>query len=346
MKYKYLSLFHIGGLHVPKDKDIVTLVEYNPNDAHSNSQITLASNADFLVFLRDRGLAIWQVWANAMLGGVSMEPFPEKVREATAKIQEQREKEFGSGSFLVFEFTGESDYKLPERFESIDDYIFEFDEGNLFDKAQIRKTFIPSINKTLACLFLVSNADYEIKKISYGIHLVNEDGKTIYPIRSTFEINPTVSSTLNEDLKNKFTKYIITASNNSDYNKIYYLLTQAAEDKDNLRSFLFAWTAFEIFISTAFEEYKSEFSKLNKSSSKSGSSELAKKFYSVALLLSKEAETDCKDFKKIKNIRNKYFHGENIDKDALPALEMMKILKKYLTLHLDYLSANKTQQTT
>jgi len=59
------------------------------------------------------------------------------------------------------------------------------------------------------------------------------------------------------------------------------------------------------------------------------------KFVVIASLLDENpAEKDILEFKRLKNVRDNFFHGEKAA--ALPVEQAQNLLRKYLTLHLEY----------
>ena len=114
------------------------------------------------------------------------------------------------------------------------------------------------------------------------------------------------------------------------------LLDANLEYKDNLRSFLYIWTAMEIFIGIANKNYKSRFTKKNLLTKKQERSDLARNFHSISSLLTNHKhQKDFNEFKDIKMLRNSFIHENKASENELPTDRLKTLLKKYLSLYLE-----------
>lgn len=135
-------------------------------------------------------------------------------------------------------------------------------------------------------------------------------------------------------------------------NKVYKLLIQAvSRDNDRLRRFMFSWFALEILINKVFSEYEEKFIENLTGADPAKHTKryfdricgvmkdkyrLADKFVVVASRIGDDSiETDLVLFDKIKDIRDKLFHGNRVDDETLPISETVKLLKKYLRRHIN-----------
>lgn len=118
---------------------------------------------------------------------------------------------------------------------------------------------------------------------------------------------------------------------------------------DRLRGFLSAFIALECFVNQAFKLYEA---KLYDAMRPSGQStvhvvvdriseemsktyKLADRFALVAGQLDpNSSEADFDAFKEAKKLRDGFSHGEQIDEAVLPVNDVLRILRKYLALHL------------
>ena len=137
--------------------------------------------------------------------------------------------------------------------------------------------------------------------------------------------------------------------------KVANLLIQSLETgTDELRSFIAAWAALEIFVNSQFKgEYDRKWQDMLASDTPASSQifferlmnvmkgkySLFDKFVVVASLLDEHsAENDIVEFKRLKGIRDNFFHGEEAQGEegaVLPVEQVQNMLRKYLTLHLE-----------
>jgi hypothetical protein len=134
-------------------------------------------------------------------------------------------------------------------------------------------------------------------------------------------------------------------SENESFNTICRLLVQSVDSKnDTLLSYLSAWTALEVFVNKSFKLNKQ---KLIASMTERGLDEpfreeieknkfsLKSKFNMMCLYLSSQDEcSDVKSFRGLKDMRDKLFHGDEIDLKSLPVFETQNLLRKYLSIYV------------
>ncbi len=119
---------------------------------------------------------------------------------------------------------------------------------------------------------------------------------------------------------------------------------------DNFKSFIYAWSAFEIFINKIFPKYNDNLiSRFQELSTATGLRQYLKrvsdvmrdkytlviKLSVISIFIEGDNETDDIDkFKEIKKIRDKIFHGEDIEEDSLPIRELQLLFEKYFRSHI------------
>lgn len=347
MHFKYLSLFRILGLALPSGKSEMTLIECRS----IGLKAILTSDIDHHLFIKDRGDAIKKMMGTASLGSKGSNDLEPKLNENINCIREQRKKQFNSGCFIIFEFTGKVEaldnlHTSPsEPLRDFGDFTINFD---IVDEAEIKNKFKNKINHILTSLLLVNN--YQIDKVTDGLYLLSKEGKVYYsysPRVGKLKAIPTIP--INDVFLEQISNYSQIFSKTTDFERVCRLLIQAAiECDDNLRSFLFAWTALEIFINKIFKEYKPKFLetyKVNQLPSlnqklfdrlEEDECSIQDRFIVISSLLSQEdAEEDLDKFRSVKKVRNDLVHGEDIDEDSLPTPSVVSLLRKYLKLHLE-----------
>jgi hypothetical protein len=132
--------------------------------------------------------------------------------------------------------------------------------------------------------------------------------------------------------------------------RVYKLLIQAiSRDNDELRRFIFGWSALEILINKVFSEYEKQFVQNLLGAHPAnhtlryfdrvrevmeGKYRMVDKFIIVAACIGNNGfETDIQNFIKIKKIRDTLLHGEVINEKSLPISETVGLLQKYILRH-------------
>jgi hypothetical protein len=129
-------------------------------------------------------------------------------------------------------------------------------------------------------------------------------------------------------------------------------LDTAAED--DFKSFIFGWTALEIFINKVFSQYERTFvDALTSEASVRGATQyfervtqvmkdkyrLVDKFSVIATILTGEnSDADIDKLKHIKKVRDALLHGQDIPGASLPNNELRELVSKYLRAHLEHIS--------
>ena len=128
------------------------------------------------------------------------------------------------------------------------------------------------------------------------------------------------------------------------------MFTQSLEfTQDELRSFISAWTALEIFTNKVFSSYEEKFiGNIADDHGTHGVNQfltrikdvmkdkyrLSDKFALIASFLSDEIEKDMELFKSMKNLRDDISHGKEFNEEALPVENARKLVAKYLKSHM------------
>jgi hypothetical protein len=143
--------------------------------------------------------------------------------------------------------------------------------------------------------------------------------------------------------------------------RVISLFAQSLDARnDRLKGFLFAWSATEIFVNKAFSSYSrsassnevripgtSAYSKRVAKATELGKYALLDRFVVIAALLGDDSEnvdeldSDVEVFKRIKDIRDELFHGQDILETSLPSLtvDLQSLLSKYLRRHLEQVNS-------
>jgi len=307
----------------------------------------LISNIEQYVYDIDRESAIGYLMLKYFFGQETEGILSERLDEEIKCITEQRAKQYDDGPFLIFKFTGEASINTKKPSRDFGDYVIAFDA---IDKKVIISQYEALIHKVITALFLISEHDFEIKKVTDGIYLKG-GGKTYYSYTATGSAKAIVGKKLTVDSIARMQNYLKVLPKVKDLDDIYRLLIRStSEDKDKLRAFLFAWAALEIFINKTFKEYEDKFMEEHTIEKLTATAKLffdritevmkdkyrlSDKFMVISSLLSKDAEQDLKEFRSLKKIRDSFLHGDKLDENSLPIAPIIMLLRKYLGLHVN-----------
>jgi hypothetical protein len=310
----------------------------------------LTTQPDIHSFEGDRSLAV----ANLMLQGIfQAEPVPvdfkQRVANAVEEIRTARKEQFGDNPFLVVVVEGEVASFSPSHEKDAQDFVLCFDGA---DKEAIRQRLQPAIDAIIACSTSVLDDVIAIKKVADPVVFLRDDGKSVYSYTFSGSANAYVSKQIAEkQVQTIRQRYPAFAANNS-LRRVQRLLKVSFEtEEDSLRSFLAAWSAFEILVNKVFPEYEDRFfhSVLNDDQSEvqkkylerirevmKDKYRLADKFAAIGFQLSpKTADSELKTVLQVKKLRDELSHGESIDEAALPVKAIRDIASKYLRIHFE-----------
>ena len=241
--------------------------------------------------------------------------------------------------------------------EMVGKVILETEEFAVFLNANdptesIRSRDEYDIAAILASLILEAGGTISLDKMWDSISMVRADGKQIVPFNCSIDMEFADIDPLADDAPTRIIdRYHRLSRGNEKLGTVLRLLKLSLEtEKDKLRSFLFGWSAIEIFINTVFKKYENEIftefseglqSELRVTYLKrirevmKDKNRLTDKFSVIALrLCMKDADNDVKAFKKVKEVRNNLFHRSMADESKLSVTDIHALLVKYLQLHL------------
>jgi citrate synthase len=186
---------------------------------------------------------------------------------------------------------------------------------------------------------------------SANIILEPETSRPVYLITATTNITMTSTSVLvPEQAKEavKLARALLVAPKNLRH--IPRLLAQSNENRlQSLNAFISAWAGLEILIAATFQQYEESWttsingglptSALNVANRirtiMKDKYRLTDKFAIMASALDPQnADQDIIDFSNLKKIRDEFFHALSTDPESLPGETARRLLRKYLSLHL------------
>lgn len=338
MKHVYTTAFKINGINLPAGMKELVLTEIDKTKVLLCSEIsTYASNSD-------KNNAANMIMLNRLTGATEQTNIQTILESNIKLIEAQRNKKYPTGPFIIFESMWDSDINISqETTHNLGSTTLLLKKINI---DVVKKKHDQLINNHLTALFLVALDDFTINKIFEHIYLT-ENNTIYYPGLSSFGGSATFSNALTTESTEKLKEYIFKLGDNNQYNRITRLLFRASSNKsDNMKSFIFAWTALDIFLNKLFKIYKPKFffkyteneapevvknifEKTNDQYS------LMEKFIIIISIVHVDIEIDVNKFKRIKKLRNDFIHGnKDIKETDLPTDELINLVRKYLTLHL------------
>lgn len=349
VELRYIAIYRLLGLNkLPDDSETMDFVEFDGDDV----VVKLTTNPEPFFFHIDRASALSTLLLQGMLGP-SREDTPEqRIAKQIESIRDKRRRQNIGGVFLIFE--GELKISSPNFSyrRDMEEFSICFDA---FEKGIAREKFLPVIQATLTAMAISfpENADTRIQKVR-DISFLIED-KTKKPLYCfTAELGtPTVrvSIPLTDDIVKKARAHARAFPTDRKLARVADLLIESKEIGTNdLRAFISAWSALEMFVNSTFKttyldlwlhvissntplSAKTYFDRLK--DVMSGKHGLRVKFVVIASILNpNSAISDEINFTQVKSVRDDLFHGKEVVGSRYPVEDTLKLLQKYLDLHL------------
>lgn len=313
-------------------------------------ECVLTQNADPWLEASDRASAIGSLMLRAMFmredGTLKATP-EERVEAEAARIREERAGTMKSSHFLVLHRTDEATIELPKTTRETDRYVVCFDA---IDKAALRRDQRPEVAHAIMSLALAFPRILGLDQVRDAVDLHRDDGKQVVSLSFEMRGNLTITTGVAPgDLADAASVADAVRAADRMTRVELQLMDALSTHTDRLRGFLSAFFALECFVNQAFKLYEAKLYDAMRPTGKStvhllldrirGKMHehytLADRFALVAGQLDpNSSEGDFEEFKKAKKHRDRFSHGESIDEAALPISEVLRILRKYLALHL------------
>lgn len=350
MRYSYKAAWSVvGGINLPKDEQLVEIYRTE------HCRFVLTSNPNDLLAEIDRGFAVGRL----MLWGSGPSKLLSELAAEIEEIKAERTKKARSHAVLVFEATGEIDAVFKEPVVERDGYLVTYDAVDKQALARVHRAEIEAMKLALA---FESKEPSRFVHLANGIYLINDTGKPVYSINFSMSAEGMISSNLSSEMVKRISARYTRVHKEGNLKSVVRLFSQMADyETDQLKMFLFGWTALEIIVAKAFSNYEHVFlSPLVKA----GQPKLREKFLgrirdvmrdkykptdkflAIAAVLfpdapDNEIEEDSEKFVRLKKLRDSISHGEEFSEKNLPTHELAALLRKYV---LAYLTADKVQQ--
>lgn len=346
MRYTYVSAWKvIGGINMAA-ADVARVL-------HETDQyrITLSPSPDNHLAIIDKGAAA----ANLLLRGLfNAEKFPDPAASIARQVEELRAERRGKSAgvtVLVIEAFGTSEATIQKTNE-VDGMVLTFDA---VDKAAIRAAHKEQIDSAKLAVAFESEPPSRLEKFTEGIYLTDTAQRTIHSITLQMNARGYVSSRVTDEAATRISERFISVDSQAELRSICRLYAQMAENEDEpLKAFLFGWSALEILVAKMFVAFEEQFMSPLLGGPQTRLRErflrrvrdvmkdkyrLVEKFTCVTVVLfpdAADADVDgyLEKFERLKRMRDKLLHGEDIAENTLPVHELSGLLRSYVLAYL------------
>lgn len=346
--FKHVEIYRVSGINLESGTKEVPLISTPKNGLTA----VLKSSPEFPTTDFDSK----NVTAYLLLTSkISVKSPPEEnllhIAEEVEKVKIERSKKYANGTFLIITQEG----NLPQL-----DHKSERDYGSFIVgvDSQVRSSNLDHFND-LVDAFLISLA-IEVprlvgwEKVVGSTVFFDKNEKPIYSYSLTMgEVSCFASSPITEEEILRTTKRFDGLLVSSNLDRVQRLLLDSYHVKgDSSRSFISAWNAFEVFVNKTFKstyesvffnnlkledlEFNLSLSNLQKSAHRYS---ILEKFDVIGGVLDpKSVANDSPQVKIAKDVRDDFFHGQEVDTSNLPIEPIQSLTRKYLGLHYQRLS--------
>jgi hypothetical protein len=335
MKCRHSIAFRVEGLRSPDPNPVIVLSEIGGRTAILTSQ----PDRDLLEI--DTRVALSNACLNTLFAGITYESGPKAVEIEIKKLRQERLRKYASLVYLLVTATHEIEHEDLSDVAKCSPY---FNEPNL--QKRLRAEDEEFVERCCATLILsqrnVSGLFYERDESFFIEH---PSSQPVYVMSFSMSATPTVSRPLDVDDQGRPVFFQLSQSEGTDLRTVFRLVKNSfGAGQDNLRAFLFLWTALEVFINKYCEENAQAIAKLFVAKKPTwlfefiseGASEskntLADRFLLASFLLNvPEADLAIQDFKTIKKFRDHLLHGRPISENSLPIEKTRVIVRDLLS---------------
>jgi hypothetical protein len=347
MRYEHISAFQIFGLtHDPAMGD----VEIYRSDDHLIRAI-FTSDVNGHGYIVDRGRSLGLFMLRGFAGQGKQEDFAIALEKEIKAIQEQRCKDTGASVILLISITGEIDTTLNGPTRTINDFTFGID---LIDKEAIKASHRNTISAIVSAACLSIDPPTDVRRLLDDVCLKDDDDKCIYSISFSMSAEGYSSRKVTDEIVGSVSLQAKDLLKIGDLSRVTRLLLMTSDKRnDRLRSFLTGWSALEIFVNKTFPFYEQELKKRItgddtppgtvryldriKDALDRGKYSLLEKFTVIAACLGGNIiEADIDLFKKLKDVRDDFFHKQEIAENNLPTADLRSLLSRYLRAHVAF----------
>lgn len=345
MDYIYTIIYQFEGI---SDNNFVgDRIVYQ--DAELGITVLLTNDINRHCLNIDKGLACASLLLRGMFGDEKLQELPIAIDAEVKKIQEERGAKKKSGAYAVIIIKGNAELNINEKFHrETDQFRICFDA---IDKDSLREQHKEKIHSIVSSLSMCTSPEYHAERTSSGIYFIDDSNKPLYSFTmQAGRARTTLARPVDVEKQDEITKFIGLSNSNQQLKTPFRLFTQSlATTQDNLRSFISAWSALEIFTNKVFSIYEEQFiANIADDHNSLGVNQfltriksvmkdkyrLTDKFTLIASFLSNEIEEDIELFKCMKKLRDDISHGKEFNEETLPVEDARKLTAKYLRSHM------------
>lgn len=348
MEYKYTIIYRfegIAGSNFDNDKILY-------QNTSQGITVVLTNDVNRHCLVLDTGLACTGLLFRGIFSDKKIHEVPIEIDAELKKIQEERVSKNKNCAYAVIIINGHKELDIKED-DQIDTGKFRvcFDS---VDKELLIERHKETVQSIVSSLSISTGPEYYAEKISSGLYFIDSNNKPLY----VFSIKcgrPRLicANQINTEKEQEISEIIGLSIGNQQLKTPLRLLTQSLETtQDELRAFVFAWSALEILTNKIFSTYEEKFiSNIESVHNSHGVNQflmrikevmkdkyrLTDKFSLIASFLSNESDKiteDIESFKNMKKMRDSIFHGEEFDEETLPVENARRLVAKYLMAHM------------
>lgn len=255
MDYIYTIIYRFEGI---SDNNLVEDKIVYQKDAFGIS-VLLTNDINRHCLNIDTGLASAKLLLCGMFSGEKVQDLPKAIEAGVTEIQEKRGTKKKSGAYAVITIKGYAELDINEKsYRKTDQFSICFDA---IDKDSLRNQHKEKIYSIVSSLSMSTSPEYHAEKISSGIYFLDENKKPLYSFTMQGgSLRIIQAKPIDIEKEKEITKLIGLSKNNQQLKTPFRLFTQSLETtQDQLRSFISAWTALEIFTNKVFSVYEEKF---------------------------------------------------------------------------------------
>ena len=345
MRYTFLSAHCVQGIAHPVGQPDLTLFD----DPAIGVCVVLTADIVSRLHLLNRHLALMHMVLTGKISDPLPDDFATSLVAETEEVERLRRDSIGSDAGVIVQISGEVDAVIPGHARAVLDFILCFDA---YDKKALSTGFTSKVSAVLSALRTGTGDPLEFRPIGEGSYLVANDGRIVHS--ASFEagaVGAYVSRFLTGKQQEQVAIDIGLALKAGPLERVMRLHALSLKKAtDSYRAFVSAWSALEILISKLFLTYQGylvgEMRAVNQSPGlhayldriekvMADKYSLADKFAVLSVYLDDvQDENDVQTFRDLKKVRDKLFHGEEVDENALPTNGVQRLFDKYLRNHL------------
>lgn len=344
MRYEYVVAYKmIGGLTIRKGESERQL--YNKHGVRA----TLAPLESARLQGLNQAYAVANSVLNRIFRGGPSGPFDEVVRGEQKRIEEEQKSQLKDSAILLIETTGELDVALANPQFECEQFAVYWEALNgqpLLDKHKL------DVDAIVTGLLVSSPPGLALQQIGDRLWLREQSGRYVYSIRLKAQGEGAVLSHLTEEIEKDVEYYVEKARHSGGLAKLQHLLVVLiAPAGDKPRAFISGWAALEIFTNQLYAAYHragvipaprrdwrgNALAWLRRLLRLNSPDTLSLRFQAVAEVVKRgvSVDADVQQFRSLKKIRDRFYHGTLMDNRSLPNHELAKLLRDYLRAYLD-----------